>query len=468
MKKFLTKENFIYFFILLSPFLDIISSVFSFGKYSISTFIRPIIPLILLIIIFFQDKKVRLPLIISTLIYLGYFIIHLFIYQDILTKISFGNTLYEASYLCNYTYLVFLLFVFIYLSKKESLKNLNKVILIYSIIYIGSIFISIITNTSYETYPDSFGYRGWFNTGGAVSCILLCLLFILIVEFIKKQSKKEKIVKGIIILLIVFYLMFLIGTRTGLFGSLLILAISRIFQIFLPVIRKEKYNKSLITSASFLFTGMIILVLIFGSYTIERRKELDNLAGIDPDNPTSDTIYMPTDVIDIVDGIKNNFLEENFLSKEQENALLKLDEYTKKEKIKSTDYRMQQLIYHSFLYLEQDDIYLKFFGNGFLANMGVLTLEMEFFAFLYNFGIIGIILFLVPFLSIFIYSIVVLIKNFKRIDFAYLMYLSACFMIYAISFLAGHTFFNTSVMLIIVIIHTKLFLKSKEIKGDKS
>ena len=77
-------------------------------------------------------------------------------------------------------------------------------------------------------------------------------------------------------------------------------------------------------------------------------------------------------------------------------------------------------------------------------NFPELTLEMEIPALLFNFGILGFILYFIPFLIIDIYSIYYLFKYYRKITVEYLTYMSSAYLAIAFSFLAGYTFFNVS------------------------
>ena len=99
-----------------------------------------------------------------------------------------------------------------------------------------------------------------------------------------------------------------------------------------------------------------------------------------------------------------------------------------------------------------------------MNNFRELVLEMEIPAFLLNFGICGFILYFVPFLSIFIYSAYIGLKNIKKINQEYILLLLGAGFALAISFLAGYTFFNMSTMTIIVVMNTLLMKQIRKIK----
>lgn len=454
----MNKENWLYFFILINPIFDLLSSLFKYldFNYTPATFLRPLIPFGVLIYIFIKDKSIRKKLLIAVSIYVTYALVHLYLYRDIITGISYGGIFYELQYLVNYTYLIFTFLCFIYIFYNK--KNILKDMLFYNILfYISTIYLAIITNTSFSSYVEGVGYKGWFNTSGAVGSILIISLFILIPYLMKKEIKA--IYKYVYILMTIIYLSFLIGSRVGLYGSVLVLGSLVASNIIYYLFHNKKFNFKkyrfyIIGSLSLL----IICFIVFGSYTLERRKELENIAD--------ENIHIAYDLMDIKKSIDNNTIAPNYMSEDQIKALNSLYEYANKIKLSNIDMRRQQLIYHTYLYQYQDDMVLKLFGNGYLANFGALTLEMESIALFFNFGIIGFILYLVPFLSISFYGLYLGIKNIRRIDVEYMMLVAGIFVSYLISLLAGHVYFNTSVMPVIIIIHILLLNKIKQLKGE--
>lgn len=453
MKKKFSKENLLYLFLILSPIFDLFSSLFKYLNFSYtpSTFLRPIIPVILIIFIFFKDKLMRKKIFIASLIYVLYAFIHLYLYSNIIRGISYGGIIHEAQYIVNYTYLVFTLFLFIYVFKNKDDSKLKDLVLYSSMIYIFSIYISIITNTSLSSYTEALGYKGWFNTSGAVGSLLVLSLFVILTNFIK--NKKNILFKILYSFLIVCYLCFLIGSRIGLLGSIIAI-VSLIFSniFFNKKINIKKYFPYIIS----IIIVFIISFTIVGSYTLERRAYLNRIKDKE--------IHIAYDVLDVRNNIKDKKVKTNYVTKEQAKSIESLYKYANKAKLSNINLRKQQLIYHSYLYIYQKNMLLKLFGNGYLANFGCLTLEMETIALIYNFGIFGFVLYLVPFLSIFIYGLYMGIKNIKKIDSEYVMYLSGILTSYLISLFAGHTYFNTSVMPIIIILHVLLLNKILDIK----
>lgn len=456
-------QKILYIFIILNPIFDILSGKFYIGSFSITMILRPIIPFILLIYIFFKDKNERKNIFILGLIYALYSIIHLYLYNTNITPFAYGNTLYEASYVINYTYLIFTLYLFIYVFKDKKDNKIYNCLFIHNMIYIISIYLAVLTNTSNSTYTEGIGYIGWFNTGGAVGSILVLSLILLLPKIF--ENKKNLFIKILYLLSTYLYLVFLLGTRVGLFGAVITILVFIGVNIAISLVKKVKLNKKVVLFSSITLIVFLGVLYIFGSMTIERRKMLEELEGKNPVDETAETIYMAYDLIVLKERIEHG--EIDYMSNEQINALYKLDQYTKDVKYVNTDLRGQQLLYHYYLYKEQKNISLKLFGNGYLSNMGMLTLEMETIALLFNFGIIGFILYFIPFFIILIYGIYIGIKNIKKITVEYLMILFASFLSMAISFYSGHTYFNTSVMMIIIIINTLLIIEINKLRSKK-
>ena len=102
------------------------------------------------------------------------------------------------------------------------------------------------------------------------------------------------------------------------------------------------------------------------------------------------------------------------------------------------------------------------FGNGYLNNFRELVLEMELMSFILNFGVFGFLLYIVPFLVVYIYNFVYMIKNIKKLDAEYVMLFLGSGFAYVLSLLSGYVFFNSSSMIIVIVLHTCLNNKTKE------
>ena len=123
--------------IILCPILDMLSFIFrnTFEtKISPSTFLRPIISIIVIIYIVFTDKN-RWKIIGAGAIYGIYALIHILIFNKICTGCSYGSILHEAQYLMNYSFMILNLFLFMYVFRKAEIEPVQKSLFIAISIY---------------------------------------------------------------------------------------------------------------------------------------------------------------------------------------------------------------------------------------------------------------------------------------------------------------------------------------------
>ena len=319
------------------------------------------------------------------------------------------------------------------------------------------------------------GFKGWFESGNSLSTILVLNLFIIFTLFNKLENNKLKITAIIEIILSGIFLIFLLGTRTGLFGFVLVLGsylFSKIFILFRDnFINKEKKlekkKKILLTICSILIAVIVGLVLYKGSSLLSRRKYLKSLDFEIIDSATGNPSHVTGDVLKFKEQIETSGIDNSYMSDAMQNSITELYNFANNHNISGTDRRTQQLVYNAYLVKNQSNIFYMLFGNGFLNNYGELTLEMEIPAFLFNFGLLGFILYFIPFLSLFIYYIYIGIKNIKKIDAEYIFLCFGILLSFILSFLVGQIFFNSSAMIIITCMNVLLYNKCINIKNSK-
>ena len=94
-------------------------------------------------------------------------------------------------------------------------------------------------------------------------------------------------------------------------------------------------------------------------------------------------------------------------------------------------------------------------------------MEMEAVAILLNFGIIGFILYLGPFIFILGNIVYLTLKNREIIDKNIIMYITGLSLGLALSTLAGYVFFNQSSMIMMCVISVLVLEKKDKILFDK-
>lgn len=175
--------------IIICPILDMLSFVFrnTFEtSISPSTFLRPILPIAIFIFVFFKNK-IKKQMIIVSVIYGVYAIIHLYLYSQVMAGCSYGGIVSELQYIVNYTFSIMNLFLFTYVFWKKDDKKLTKSILIAFAIYVLSLYITIITGTSSTTYIEGMGYKGLYDSGNSL-CAILCISLCIILPLIRNKK----------------------------------------------------------------------------------------------------------------------------------------------------------------------------------------------------------------------------------------------------------------------------------------
>ena len=127
-------ENLLCLFVIMCPILDMASFLFRnvFNtNFSPSTFVRPLIPALIIIYLFFKNgKKFKAKSIIVALIYGVYAIVHIYLFSKVKTLSSYSNEMHEAQYLINYSFMILNLFLYVYIFKDKSSEKLRKSVLI--------------------------------------------------------------------------------------------------------------------------------------------------------------------------------------------------------------------------------------------------------------------------------------------------------------------------------------------------
>ena len=200
-KGYIIAQNLMYIYIILCPIFDMASYIYRnyiVKQESISvnpiTLLRPIIPMIILAIIFFKVSLAeKIQIIFLGLLNILYIYIHSLIFIE-----------YK-------TYFVFKLFF------RRNTDKLKIAIAIMTGLYITSILFSIIFKISPNTYTEGIGQKGFFETGNSLSIILLLAVGLLLTT-IKLKGRYMYI--GITIITSI-YLLFIMGSRTGFYRNII-------------------------------------------------------------------------------------------------------------------------------------------------------------------------------------------------------------------------------------------------------
>ena len=300
--------------------------------------------------------------------------------------------------------------------------------------------------------------------------ILICVILLITVGIIAlysatNETSREELQRQLmwltisipIVILVGVFLSLLIGTRAGLFGFSLIIVLYIFIEVLFNIVKKNKVNKKTVFIGVGTLLTISLIVIVFGSNTIQRRKHLADIESNIIDENQQENSHITGDLLAIKEKIEKNELENNYMSEEQKKSVIDLYNIANRLNVKNNDQRTQQLIYNIALVKNQKNIFLILFGNGYMANFRELVFEMEVPAILLNFGILGFILYLGPFIVILIKGLYIGIKKRKMINDEYVFLLLGCGFSFALSFFSGYTFFNSSTMMVIIVLNTVLY-----------
>ena len=263
-----------------------------------STILRPIIPLIAIIDLFIKSKY-KLRMFVVAVVYGVYALVHLLVFNTANTGFSYSNVVHEMQYVMNYTFMIIILFVYAYVFKDKEKDKLERAVISSVSIYIASILLAIITNTSSATYIEGTGIKGWFESGNSISAVLTLSIFVLLSN---KDKSYRKIIIGEIIILGIFLCM-LIGTRVGLVGFVASLIAFVFAEIVEKLIRKAKVNKKIIIGGIGAVLIVVVIVALVGSNTIERRKHLKEIESDIVDESTNQEAHITGSLMEIKEKI---------------------------------------------------------------------------------------------------------------------------------------------------------------------
>lgn len=375
-------DKLIFIFIIIQPFIDAITmyQIRSPIKIiSISVITRG---LFLVIISFWLYKKCRKKLLFYIL--LGYFVI------DVVYIILFtNNSIYqEIANLFQIFYLpLVILFFQLYENKKINLSLIFKVYLIYLNFIIVPFFLHIGVYAS-EYYPGKSGYYGLFNGGNEISAVILAML----PWIIHYLSNNRNVFLKIFTAIETIFCIYLIGTKTILLGSIIVLLyflIPKIFKIF-----KKDVLKNILISILIATILLILIIIVVPSMPLYKNI----LLALKFFNVNSLTDFLKIEVID------------NIIFSGRLNILENINEI----------YCNSQFITY-------------IFGLGETTLLNLKLIEIDIFDIFYSIGILG----------IFIY-LMIMIKGIKKAKLKSI-YLFSFILLIFVSLFTGHILTSTCV-----------------------
>jgi len=383
----------IYYFIILSPIIDIITSFMIKNNINLTIGIisKMIILALSVIYLLFIDKKNR------KINFMLLFILFIFSVLNILNNTSIiDNYLFTYfSYLFKYIYHIIILLFFVRVLKEYPIKicELRIPLLITTVCYI----IAFITKTDFQSYAYSInkvGSSGWYSSANELGN-LLCLFFP--ISIYNAFENKDGIKFDTVICILIGICMLLLGTKVGLLGYFLVLIAYLVLRLIF--IKHNKINKKYLIA---------LIMLVIPLLLLNSLPAVKNIKYVYKDS-NSDINY-------VVNSGRDEF---NNQLKEQYN---KSNEYSK--------------------------IIGKIHVGNKKGEENILIIEQDFYDILYMYGYLGIIIMVLGYLIVYLALIKKIFNYYRKhnsISKKSITILIAVSLELLIAFISGHSLLSPSV-----------------------
>lgn len=308
----------------------------------------------------------------------------------------------------------------------DTLKLLNYTLIIYIILLIVP---ALLGNANNTYLYELKGTIGWFYSGNEISCISV-MLFASILYLIDKKNLL------LVAILATLGILFNIGTKVSYLGLIIIAILLLLYGIY----KNIKINKkNLINTLIYVIVFITIMLFSTKSAALENTKYLlDNqISEEEIMNPIDIEDEHAKEISDIRELIKN------FYNKNQLNMLLK-------RLLSNRDLYLANTIS---IYNDDNSSSKVLYGIGFsntneVKNKNIAKLiEIDVFDAFFHYGIVGLLIMLLPFLI----TIYLVITSKSKITLKSIYYILIVFMILGISTFAGHTLMAPSVVIYLIL-----------------
>ena len=430
-----------------------------YNKYS--TLIRVGIISLLFVVLFFKysTKKDKKIILIYLFFYLIYSIVHL-----LNIRCSMLN---ESLYLLKMIQGVLIIYIVNKLS--VDLKSFEKTMNWCLLLICGSVVICNIFKIGYTAYDFSrlkysifswpkshynyllFSSKGFFHATNQIIAIILLYLPLLI-----SNLKDNLNLKNIMLILISLLALLMLGNRISSYGPIIILLVAILGYLFLAVIKKEKIKHSFLTVMFLLLT--IFLCILKNAPINERNKYYDDLLN----NSTStyetgnsdeeiDSTIINEDREDIYDLFNQKLVNTNFPKKyyPYEKDPEFWHEMLKKDKSILVNSRyIEQEIIKRVVEINNNQAKDKYLGIGYSRIMNIQNIEQDYIMQYYSLGIIGLIIILGVYFSLFLYICIKMLLDFEtKFNYKNIMLLLAIGFILLSAYFSGNLLNSISIII---------------------
>ncbi|WP_242223068.1 O-antigen ligase family protein [Bacillus cereus group sp. BfR-BA-01380] len=426
------EQNFTYFFLLfiaLQPVLDLLTSLsiqMLHMDATLSIVVRFNVMLLAMIYLFIYQKNKK-PLVYICL--LGV-IMAAGLLNNLVVKhpISLGE---EVKFMAKCMYPIVMLFGYILVfktlqNKQNSYDTLLRYFLYASLFMSIVMAISIATGTDYQSYSytiKKIGSKGWFYAANEISAILAITFPVVVLYSIYKTTSFTQVYYWIPTIL-ALYASIMVGTKVGYVASIVTLGVALFFSFIEYMMKRGRPQ----------LVNTILALIVLGGVTIAT-----------PFTPIAKNME-----------IHLQFYNKRLINEQEEQP-------SKQEERALTTGEVNSLIYSDrdkFLnmqqkFFQQSPLSQKLLGMGYAGNYEKTpkVIEMDFHDLFFSFGIIGFILYLLPFVYFGIRLTFRILTNFKSIlTVKYMLLGTAIVLAIGIAFSAGHVFTAPAVSIFFVVL----------------
>ncbi|AWC30688.1 O-antigen ligase family protein [Bacillus cytotoxicus] len=446
-------EQFLLFFIILQPVLDLLTSLSIIVLKINTTFgvmARFLVMTVCGIYILLQAKEKENRKFLIYLVVLGLVLCLGFINNKInKNPIIMGE---EVKFFAKALYVYIMLSSYILALKSlKKLTNIGEKVrdnIMYSTLIINIVMVvSIATSTDFGSYQwMKVGSRGWFYAGNELGSILAIIFPIVVLYSVQKTKGITSILYWIPSLLMIYSLI-QVGTKVGM-GSIGATLAAAIIILLLQVLfdRRNPNKKAL------LLNSIIAIVLLAGVIGTFKKTPLAQNMGIHNNYLAEQNAAQQQQK---EKEIKEK-LKEQQRNKEKGKEIEKVEEEVKKELQKEQQKENQENLIFSGrqVYAERHQQFFKeapmsqkLLGMGYAGNFKYneqkqpdpKLIEMDFHDWFYDFGIIGFLLMMIPFIYYGFRILFRMMTRFKDIvNIKYGMLATSLALALGIAYIAGH------------------------------
>ncbi|MCI9234007.1 MAG: hypothetical protein HFH08_05380 [Bacilli bacterium] len=483
-KKLNVLKKVIFLFLVTFPIFEIM-----FFYNSITTLVRVILILVAYCWLLFVMKEARKSIkwVIVYLLLLGiYFLCHHFHALNF-TSLVPGNFNYnivkEFLYFLKLSMPVFLIPLFYYLRLNKN--EIQKIMLSWIILISGSIVITNFFCISYGSYSDKkivgnfiswfflkqngYNYydlasKGFFMYANQISTWLL-----LLVPLCFLWLQKSKSIASIFCTSILLFSMLILGTRVASIGGIIIFVLCFMTYLFFVFLKKEKWDRKLLL----FFLGIVIpmMIVLPFSPSVNRMNVLGSISEEPLKEEALATLVMNENGYVSVD--KREYIEMHYKEKRiAEQFILKSYPYQHDPDFwyeilnlpveKRIDYRYLETAMVKRVLEVNDNELDKWFGITNTRIQNIFNIERDFVLQYYAFGIIGCLLFFLPYIVLGYW----IIRNwFMNFSLKSSLILSVYLLYFACSYLSGNNMNHLSTIVPFLFLNLALLRKKEENKN---